>query len=961
MIPEEKIKKGLGSVISSAVQKAKEKAEAEPAPAPAPKPKPATSEPEGVEAASEPAAVAFAPTPTSKTRDRDASRGITGQQADTAALLTGGEEEDSPLALSGAGTQEQTSILFSSAPAALDEPDTAGDVEETSAVDEADGAAEAEEDKSEFRQSAETLNEYYDVFDNPNNPSDGDDNASTNDFERLAEGNYNQDEVRSYLEDERGLSAEEAEAALEDIEGAAQFFVDNPTYFSAADAVDDGEVNEGEVNGKIRRYNAEALVEFAEQHDQALATHGDVTEISNPGQAATILEDFFPLADTAAGEGGSDLEASRDDLRALVANGDTPEPLRLAAQYFLDSDLAFEAVERSDNADSGGALKLSEVQATANQYRDLDPEVRSILEEHRLGEDGFIQVGEDGSVTWRDSGDPVSDDELTAIRDAIGNEPVEQGLLGTLFKNDLRSISELAQPQVEALEELAGDISPIYNDINQENANFARYLQENADLLSQQELDELTAEHDRRIAEHQARLEEEAARLVDQAEDPEFQEMFESLPQEKQEMFFDTLEMVAETDAADDFIGEFIEDFANENPENPYAASAGRLVSTGYGTNKVRQGVTALTTSRLLRDLDRGGNVDEALDALRRAAGGNVPQDVLDGFRDLANAGTGSEIRQARSRLATAINGVADGTTVNSVFDVFAPAAAALDLYRLADGETSVSDPEALLSLAGNTTDTAAIILNRAGKLSRVAGLAGRANVVASAGLSLVGLAGDIGDGDVAGIIGNGLSAVGAGLTLTAGWTGVGAVAGGVLIGLGTAINLANDFGLFERDQYLDYERGLNDVIGLNDNVQGIWTGLPQEFQDELKAVAEERGLTTREAFSIYYTNSTDIYSTGGAFQDTGTIDDVLDVSLNPNTILRFVDTSTSRGYELEQQLIEYAESQGISPDEAFQQLGADARQDYLAQVVDDPTSINQLGDYVAENLEELIASASEN
>ena len=796
--------------------------------------------------------------PKEVTSDPEASREVTRRQAGRSAELTGPlkgfarsffdrHSDGSPNSVSGS-EQDSERVFGIAGQRGRSEPEESRE-------------AASKEDPSEFREAAEVLNRHYSVFDNPDRSSSqgksgsmGDGVASKADFEKLAEGDYDKEKIREYLT-ESGLSGDDLNEAVTEIENSAKFFVENETYFRVADTINDGKkLGDGDADGNIRSANANLLWQYSAEHDAALAKHGKTTEVTNPGQAAEILEGFLPLADSAQAGTGATQAISAEDLRALMSSEDVPDAVKMAAEYLIPfgSRELLDPIERADNGKSDGQLNFSEIRATAKEYREMSPEMRGMLEEHEVvlrdGEEaGFFRITEDGTPVWRDSGKVVKDEEISTIQEAIGDEKLEKGFLGAYLEGDMNKLASLAAGQVKALDDLSDDISPISESIDKENENYARYLTENQALLSESEKLKLEKEHQTRVDEQKAKLEAEADKLIEEANDPEFRKKFASFPKEKQELFFETLEQVAETDAADEFVQQFVEDYGSENKENPYAVVAGRITSTGDAGSKLRQGVTSITTSRLIRDIDKGGSVEDAVAALERA-GGEVPPNLKESFAAFASAEDGPAYKVARAKLAEEISDLKGDTKFAKAFDVFAPAAAALDLYQIAKDPSSVTDPKMILQLAADSADTSAIILKRAAGLTGAANMASKANLVATAGLSLIELYGDLREGDAVGVVANSLTAAGAGLSMTV----AGTVPGVAMMAAGATLNLLNTMGAFERDQYNEFKIDQNDSIGLDQELQGEWVGERSEFQEEFLGPAEERGLTVIEAYTIY-------------------------------------------------------------------------------------------------------------
>lgn len=270
------------------------------------------------------------------------------------------------------------------------------------------GEEEPAETPGEFTQATQTVAEHFEVFDNPGNPEDGDGKISDRDFRRVAEGNYDREQVAARLEAE-GLSQEEIEATLSEIEEAAQFFVESDIHRHALDGAD------GDRNNRITAEGVQARLEQSQAYDEALERHQNVTEVTDPQQAISILQDFRTLADTANGEGGVDQEIGRSDLEAILADPHAPDSLKAAASYLLDdaNSVIFHAVDAGAEGASNGKITFGNLDQAAGLFENFNQDrgpVENTLEAAQVLEDYFYLAdsasggngGRDGQVSFDD-------------------------------------------------------------------------------------------------------------------------------------------------------------------------------------------------------------------------------------------------------------------------------------------------------------------------------------------------------------------------------------------------------------------------------------------------------------------------------------------------------------------------------------------------------------------------------
>lgn len=149
----------------------------------------------------------------------------------------------------------------------------------------------SEPEASEFTAATETVNQHFSVFDQPHG-GELDQQISDEDFRAVADGNYDEQAVRADLA-AQGLNPEQVDAAIADIEQAAEFFAESETYQNGL-ASQDGNAD------RVTPEDVAGQLADSRAYDAAVAEHGQVDEIDNPQQAIEVLTDFLPYADTAA-------------------------------------------------------------------------------------------------------------------------------------------------------------------------------------------------------------------------------------------------------------------------------------------------------------------------------------------------------------------------------------------------------------------------------------------------------------------------------------------------------------------------------------------------------------------------------------------------------------------------------------------------------------------------------------
>ncbi|MGE0491037.1 MAG: zeta toxin family protein [Vulcanimicrobiota bacterium] len=297
-----------------------------------------------------------------------------------------------------------------------------------------------EEELSEFEAHAETLENYFEVFDNPGGGgTDG--TASNDDIGDIASGDYDRDRARERLV-EAGVDQAQLDETLDDIEATARYFDQNTESRDRVDGGDDG----GDTDGKISRGDLDVVLEETREN-----RHRELSD----EDAVGLLDEHFDVLDNPGG-GGTDGKISRDDLEH-IAEGD------------YDRDVARQRLREAGVAEDQLNATLGRLESTADHllddergiYRDLD-----IANDGDRDSDGDIRRGDLDRYRLDHRPDPAegpnplepSQAELEEAQAAyqVFQEPgaleetLEDTPLAELTQGELLALAQLGQDNPEA-------------------------------------------------------------------------------------------------------------------------------------------------------------------------------------------------------------------------------------------------------------------------------------------------------------------------------------------------------------------------------------------------------------------------------------------------------------------------------------------------------------------------------
>lgn len=887
--------------------------------------------------------------------------------------------------------------------------------------------AEAEAGDEEFSAAAETVSENFSVFDNPGNPQDGDDKIAQGDFEDIAAGDYDQAEVRERLA-AQGLNAEEVDAAVAEIESAAEFFAESDVYRNAL--------------GGERVSSEEAA------RAQELEVSVPEGPVENPQQAIAVLTGYLPIADTAADGGEPDQQVSRDDLQALLDDPNTPESVRSAASYLLadENEVIFNAIDGAgDGGNANGILNLGNLQAAGQEFEnfgespegpvDTTAEAAEVLldydyladaasgnghgasdglisygdleklaestsvpiqvreaAQHMLGlyeqdsedlvpfedfyssnlsvpalrafseappalqqalighssESGNLIEWQDGQPVWGDSGQPVSHEEYAALTQQLAAQvenPEAPALIDPLLEINLREIQDHHQDQ---LNDVQGDLNDAQAAFQEEDALYARFIAENGPLLSDEQRQQLDAEHQARLDELQRPLEEHAQEFVELAQDPNFQTTFATMSTDEQEEFFESLaNQVGNTEAGKSFAEQFFTELAemsegtDPSELSVYTQVASRFVSDIENFQTFQEAVGVMGARFILN----GGDTDVAVGATSAVVGPQAAEALADTAEQLETAaasGNPEIYAQARLEAAEELSARAQREFPGAAGFVTA-AAFALDVATIADqGFSSLQDPAFALQVGGDAAETATIVINAIGvgkgalnTLNRVSGGVG----VILGGIDVFqGLA----NGNYTQAASGALSVAGSAL-LIAGVGGPAApllLAGALVVGFWPA--------LFATDPYDEYVHDRFQDAGLPQDLEHFHD-FPEEFRNEIGELAEQLGLPAPQVAFLALSAVSTAYGRPGSAEEVRT---ALEQALGDPNFGNFGFLSDDD----HEALFDLTEQTDLEVPEVRSVIGYIAQEDYMAYLLAHPDSTVSLAEYVDQNIDELAA-----
>lgn len=372
-----------------------------------------------------------------------------------------------------------------------------------------------------FEGSITTLGQYYGVI-------AGEDGELTDqDLVAIATGEADpQEMLYTLMSPPHNLSPADASRVLSQIWGSAVFLNENQGFLHALDVASgegevDGYLSEGDLEAAFRLYGEGKYNGTVAAHEEAYAD--GLTE----AEAVAVVDDFFGILDTAAGEGGQDDKVSPQDLQALLDDPGVPESVKAAALMLLEGGM--------DNLNRnflGGPTEDLD-RALLQWTREQPPEMQRILMNHHFiyGRDRFTEVDPfTGQVVWADTGTPISAEEYQALA-AVGE--AEFGWQIAAAK-DATSLPEELSLQVTALNEA---YTPYQRELEYWQAFQTQYFP----MMTETERAAATEAHNQRLQALADELGPEADQVAALLNDPVFQAVYGDMSEEQQ---LDVLETI---------------------------------------------------------------------------------------------------------------------------------------------------------------------------------------------------------------------------------------------------------------------------------------------------------------------------------------------------------------------------------------------------------------------------------
>lgn len=242
----------------------------------------------------------------------------------------------------------------------------------------------------------DTLNTYYNVYDNPGG-GDTDGEVSADDIADVASGDYDREAAEARLRDQ-GVSSSDIADTLDQIEATARHYDNNEDEWAELDGANDG----GDTDGKVSRGDVDR--QAIEQHEAAPVTRASEEERAEAaeiyrewgGSAEAVtaeleerpdLNDYSPAELLALAQAGQDDEAVADRLRDHVLDtvnaADTLSDLPRGEgfQYLLGPVIAADPDEDEDAANAQEHLRGI-----------IDTQLESSLDERLRGRSGDSQA-----------------------------------------------------------------------------------------------------------------------------------------------------------------------------------------------------------------------------------------------------------------------------------------------------------------------------------------------------------------------------------------------------------------------------------------------------------------------------------------------------------------------------------------------------------------------------------------
>lgn len=284
-----------------------------------------------------------------------------------------------------------------------------------------------EQARREENEALTTLDENFDIYDDRGG-DDTDGIVSTDDLESVANGDFDEERVREQLAED-GLSEEEIDAHLQELQDTADYLLENEELLDELDVAND----ESDTDGKISR--GDLASELQERHDE-LVDQGLV----QPGDPS-VNRDTYPEVETVNEREDQELIAQQEAqiAESLANGGDTvsftnsngeTEELSVRQVESTGGDVVYELEGEDGNiirVESGLSAEDSTVglARVADYYTQLPDHLRQGVEEiefHAEPDDTAAADYSDGRIRFFDGLEHINEEVFNhEVGHAVGD------------------------------------------------------------------------------------------------------------------------------------------------------------------------------------------------------------------------------------------------------------------------------------------------------------------------------------------------------------------------------------------------------------------------------------------------------------------------------------------------------------------------------------------------------------
>lgn len=604
---------------------------------------------------------------------------------------------------------------------------------------------------------------------------------------------------------------------------AAQRLIENQNLLNIIDL--------GDGNKLDRKFSAADL-------QNVIATEQAAPQNISVEEAAARIRDNFAVLDTASGRGGRDNAISQGDLTAALTNPNVSDSTKEAIRAVLNNQNYANALDlgAAHGGEKDRKIGLIDAQAAAergySQDASLAADPVNNLEFQRAAvtlatnfsilDTGAGRGSADGNVSRDDiaaiANSSTASPELKAAAQLLQSNPA---LLNAIDVGAGRGSVDGSIRQADLLGFVTTGLENAKANVDKINGQFERFVAENGAFIDPAAL--ARSPEAARVQAANAGLEQFAQNFATLYSSPDFKTAFPNLPEDLKIETIQQVANIAGTQAGSPLADRVVEQTAagGSNPSDPVAefllSPQGRSVVRG-GRTELLQSLNVLSNARQFRGRSATEGLTVAENFLQNTQGPEVlnsnPEllnanrqyaQAVDHVNDLkAHGGGAAEIRAAESLAGEARTKVAEQVRPVDSAGVqrLTSAALVLDAYALAShdwGEDKFKDV-ALVSSSVQDVLTLSAVRNGIGRAitavvggeatSATAFLRARAIPALGAVASFSSAFAEFRDGDVLGGAADSLTGIGFSVLAVTGGTGVGAIAGGVLVGVGTAVKI---------------------------------------------------------------------------------------------------------------------------------------------------------------------------